>query len=382
MRPNNARPPMSRVSLFTLLFELSAFVRTNLVALGVIFILLGLPFVVRLIPGALADTSTPISIATFGGAVPENFNTLASSSTSSTTPTGFGFVEAGSNANTSYTAGTGSGNAGDTYSFGAASNTERAFGGLQSGTLIPTIGASFTNNTGGTITSLDISYTGEQWRIGNTLAARDDRLDFQYSLDATTLSTGTWTDVNALDFTNIVKTALTAGPLDGNNAANRIAISNSISGLSIANGATFFIRWTDFNATGADDGLAVDDFSLTANGNPGDTAPMVNNTIPANGATNVAPDANISITFSENVDVGSSWFEIACATSGVRQVTDTVVSGGPLTFTIDPNTDFAGSETCTVTVFSTQVSDQDSSDPPDQMESNAVFSFTVATPPP
>jgi hypothetical protein len=40
------------------------------------------------------------------------------------------------------------GNTGDTYSFGAASNTERAFGGLQSGSLNPTIGAAFTNNTG------------------------------------------------------------------------------------------------------------------------------------------------------------------------------------------------------------------------------------------
>ena len=32
---------------------------------------------------------------------------------------------------------------------------------------------------------------------------------------------------------------------------------------SIANGATVWIRWTDVDVTGADDGLAVDDFSLT-----------------------------------------------------------------------------------------------------------------------
>lgn len=40
----------------------------------------------------------------------------------------------------------------------------------------------------------------------------------------------------------------------------------------IAAGATFWIRWTDFNAAGADDGLAIDNFSLTAIGqsaNPG-----------------------------------------------------------------------------------------------------------------
>jgi hypothetical protein len=34
--------------------------------------------------------------------------------------------------------------------------------------------------------------------------------------------------------------------------------------LSIANGATFWIRWSDFDASGADDGIGVDDFSITA----------------------------------------------------------------------------------------------------------------------
>ena len=34
-------------------------------------------------------------------------------------------------------------------------------------------------------------------------------------------------------------------------------------GLSIADGSTFWIRWIDFNATGSDDGLGVDDFSMS-----------------------------------------------------------------------------------------------------------------------
>jgi hypothetical protein len=53
------------------------------------------------------------------------------------------------------------------------------------------------------------------------------------------------------------------GALNGNSAANRTAISSSITSLSIAIGATFWIRWTDLNASGSDDGLSVDDFSLT-----------------------------------------------------------------------------------------------------------------------
>jgi uncharacterized repeat protein (TIGR01451 family) len=329
-----------------------------------------------------ADTGAgSISLTTFGSAVTENFDSLANTGTTNTTlPTGWYITEQGGGArdNEQYGADNGVSGTGDIYSYGTTASTERALGGLLSGTLVPFFGAKFTNNTGGTITSIDISYMGEEWRLGT--AGRTDRIDFEISTNATDLTTGTYTAVDPLDFTT--PNTSTVGAKDGNAVGNRIAISSSITGLSIASGATFFIRWTDFNATLADDGLAVDDFSLTANGNPGDTAPLVNSTMPTNGATNVAADANISITFSENVNVGSSWFEISCTTSGSRQVTDTSVTGGPLTFTIDPNTDFAGSEMCTVTVFANQVSDQDVNDPPDQMQSNAVFSFTVATPPP
>src|SRR5689334_9450249 len=162
-------------------------------------------------------SGTPISLTTPNVAYTQDFNTLASTGTSSTVPSGWLFSESGTNANTTYTAGTGSGNAGDTYSFGAASNTERAFGSLQSGSLNPTIGAAFTNNTGGTITSLAIAYTGEQWRLGAT--GRTDRLDFQYSLDASSLATGTWTDVNSLDFNGPIN-AGTVGALNGNDPLN------------------------------------------------------------------------------------------------------------------------------------------------------------------
>jgi predicted extracellular nuclease len=338
-------------------------------------ILIAASVIAMLIPAASADTATPVSITTFGTAVTENFNTLASAGTSSTTPTGFGFVEALANANTTYTAGTGSSNTGDTYSFGAASNPERALGGLQSGTLIPTIGASFTNNTGGTITSLDISYTGEQWRLGTL--ARVDRLDFQISTDATLLSNGTWTDVNTLDFT-APTTGPTIGALDGNAAANRTAISSTITGLSITNGATFFIRWNDLNATGADDGLAVDDFSLTANGTPGDTPPSVTATSPTNGATDVAAGSNISITFSESVNATTSSFTIECPTGTPR--TFTLSSSPSTTFTLDPTTDLPASTICTVTVLANQITDQDTNDPPDNMTSDFVFSFTTVAP--
>jgi hypothetical protein len=205
-----------------------------------------------------ASKLQPQVLLTGSGTYIEDFNTLASTGTSSTVPAGWAFLESGTNADGNYNTGTGSSNIGDTYSFGAASSTERAFGGLRSGTLIPIIGANFTNNTGFTITQVPISYIGEQWRLG--AVARADRLDFQYSLDATSLSTGTWTDINSLDFSSPFTSTL--GALDGNAAANRTLITFTISSLSISNGSTFWIRWIDFDATGSDDGLAIDDFSI------------------------------------------------------------------------------------------------------------------------
>lgn len=204
----------------------------------------------------------PFSIAAVNTAYNENFDGLAQTGNSSTTPTAWTRAEGGSAANTIYTANNGGSTTGDTYSYGATGSSDRAMGGLRTGTLAPTIGAYFRNDTAATLNSLQIAYTGEEWRLGTAGRAIPDRLDFQYSTNATSLTTGTWTDVDALDFSTPVNT--TVGSKDGNNAANRTAISNTINGLSIAPGATFWIRWNDFDATGADDGLAVDDFSITA----------------------------------------------------------------------------------------------------------------------
>ena len=226
------------------------------------------PTVIALLLGvmlAAGPAAGQVSIPTLGVPLTENFDTLANTGTSSSTPTGWTFAETGTNAEGTYGTSTGSSNTGNTYSFGALSSTERAFGGLLSSSLIPTVGASFQNDAGAVLTSLTISYTGEQWRLG--ALARVDKLDFQYSLDATSLTTGTWIDVDALDFIAPV-TGPTVGALDGNDAANRTGLTNSIGALNIANGATFWIRWTDFNASSSDDGLGVDDFSLTAQGYP------------------------------------------------------------------------------------------------------------------
>jgi len=203
----------------------------------------------------------------FNGSYSQDFDTLATAGSSSILPADWLILETGTNANSTYTAGTGSSNTGDTYSFGASGSSERALGGLQSGSLIPSFGTSFTNNTGAAITSLTVSYQGEQWRLGS--AGRADRLDFQYSLDATSLSAGTWLDVDSLDFSSST-TAIPLGVLDGN--TNSGLINTTISGINILAGATFWFRWQDFNASGADDGLAIDNFSIATGITPPPTA--------------------------------------------------------------------------------------------------------------
>jgi len=108
-----------------------------------------------------------------------------------------------------------------------------------------------------------------------------------------------------------------------------------------------------------------------------DSAPAVSSTSPASGASGVAVDAGLAITFSEPVDAAGAWFSISCASSGAHTAT---VSGGPETFTLDPDTDFAGGETCTTTIHAGQVTDQDTDDPPDAMAGDFTFSFTTVLP--
>ncbi|MCC6760610.1 MAG: endonuclease [Chitinophagaceae bacterium] len=223
-----------------------------------------------------ASAWAQVSITALSTAYTQNFNTLDNTTgvtgSSVALPTGWLIFENGTGTSPLqdglYAVDNGTLNNGNAYSYGAPSSTDRALGLLQSGSVNPSIGVAFTNNTGGVINSLTISYRGEMWRIGVTNRGGADRIDFQYSIDASSLSTGTWTDINSLDYSSSVISG-TTGPLDGNATGNFTNVSSSITGLNIPNGATFYLRWTDFNIASNDDGLGVDDFSLTAEGTPG-----------------------------------------------------------------------------------------------------------------
>ncbi|MCA9517169.1 MAG: HYR domain-containing protein, partial [Myxococcales bacterium] len=228
--------------------------------------------VVAAAPAALA--ADPVPLTALDAPVTEDFSALAATgSTGDTLPSGWVFLETGTGANATYGVGTGSSNSGNTYSFGAADAADRAFGSLLSGSVATRIGAAFVNDTGATITSVDVSYTGEMWRLGAT--GREDHYTVEYLVGATGLDdTGAWSGATALDFSTdalpctVDAACGTAGPKDGNAAAFRVAIAGTIDGLTLAPGETLWLRWTDFNASSSDDGLAIDDFSLTPRGGP------------------------------------------------------------------------------------------------------------------
>ena len=133
----------------------------------------------------------------------------------------------------------------------------------------------------------------------------------------------------------------------------------------------FFVNVT--NVTGA---AVVDSQGegTILNDDAADAAPEVASTFPVNGATDFPISANLTVTFSEPVNVTASWFTLACSTSGTVATT---FNGGPTTFTLDPGVTLVHGETCTLTVLANQVSDQDGNDPPENMVFNFIVGFTA-----
>lgn len=134
--------------------------------------------------------------------------------------------------------------------------------------------------------------------------------------------------------------------------------------------------WTnaewDVYAANTFDGLGAHTASCSGGA---DVPPVVSTVVPADGATDVALAANLTISFSEPVTVAGDWFQIACSASGTRTVSATAVTGGPASYTVNPNADFVTGETCQVTVYAAQVTDQDGA--PDGMAANFGSSFST-----
>jgi hypothetical protein len=125
-------------------------------------------------------------------------------------------------------------------------------------------GVQFVNNTGVPLTEFTVSYTGEQWRDGGN--ERLELVQFERSLSATSLTTGSWSTIG-LGFGFVIPvTSLTPTALDGNLAQNQRSFSIRQTGIQWAPGASLWLRWTDVDepTLRPESALAIDNFSFTA----------------------------------------------------------------------------------------------------------------------
>lgn len=224
---------------------------------------------------------------------------------------------------TALTVGNGSSNTGGFYSAGdtaTASRSDRALGSLLSSGSKPLyFGVKFVNNTGSTIVSATVSYSCEQWRRGNNNAGLKDTLLFEYSTNADSVQLGTWTGVPGLTGSS-VNSSTTTGALNGN--TNSSLVSGNITGLAIPNGATFWIRYNDFDVSpGSDDLLAVDDFSISFT-----TGSVAACAEPANSVTNVVLSAtgttSVSGSFTGTTPAADGYLVLLDSTATVPTIVD------------------------------------------------------------
>lgn len=201
----------------------------------------------------------------------ENFNGMGSSATA-TLPTGFRVNtssnwDTGTSATTQAAGTSGTGaltgtSAGGIYNFAngvTASSTDRALGFLTTGSFSSprNILFAFTNNTGSTVTEIDLAWVYEKYRSGTRA------FDWTFFHGATAIN---------------VNTAEASGnqsyAADGANAVvnppTSISKSFTITGLNITNGTTYYLSWayTGVGASTNAQGLAIDDFSITLKGAP------------------------------------------------------------------------------------------------------------------
>lgn len=229
----------------------------------------------------------PISLTQLNTAHVINFNSLASTGTTSSTPNvGCLFKETGTNANATYGIDLGTSNSGNTYSYGPSQNTDRALGTLASSSLTSTIGVYFVNNTNATISSVNIAFVMEQWRIGgrkpsgNPLVFTIDTSLFAYAINSGGVadkSGVTWNKISAL---NLLSKRLdsTSMALNGNDTVNQRNYNQNIT-VTLQPNDTIYFRWVDVRISGSNDGLAVDDLSLTPYSDAVDVSQLAINSV-------------------------------------------------------------------------------------------------------
>ena len=220
----------------------------------------------------------------------QNFDSLASSTTTTTVPWADNTTLPGWYASRAYVSGTtsafgpftwtsyrvagGENNSGSIYSFGTngvGPITDRALGSISSGTPKTNVfGVRIKNDTANSVGAITVSYTGEEWRNGGNTAVQTlafsygtSSVGFSSPIDTGTPGVNGWVGFAALNF-NTPVTGATAGVLDGNDPANRTIISPTVlTGVTLNPGDEIFLRWLDIDDSGNDHGFGIDDLTVS-----------------------------------------------------------------------------------------------------------------------
>ncbi|MEP6674531.1 MAG: T9SS type A sorting domain-containing protein [Ferruginibacter sp.] len=222
--------------------------------------------------GGMTQAKAQFSIAAAATNYSQDFNTLTTGTwTDNTTLSGWYAKTDATASITTYGANTGSTTTAGLYAFGVAGTnplTDRALGFAPSNAFTGAsavgkgyIGWRLKNNTGSTISSITVTWTGEQWRRDNA-AGQSLVLSYQQAATVTNLTAGTWTAAGST-FTSPQLSA-TALALDGNAPANRTAAISVTITVTILAGEEIMLRWEDLNDSGNDHLMAIDDISITA----------------------------------------------------------------------------------------------------------------------
>lgn len=201
----------------------------------------------------------------------------------------------------------GTGNGNSTSSTGSPANSggvwglgispDFSLGALCSGSASTvTFQVSFVNNTAGTISSLNVAYDFEQWRW-----AGGNNNGF------TVTQTGLGTAV----VSGLSQASSSTGGTNGVVSTTHKSIS--LTGLSVAPGASFSFKWSISDGSGSDNAVAVDNFSITADGN----APLA--TITQNPLADTAcVGTATNFTVTANNATGYQWQEFTTAWNNIN----------------------------------------------------------------
>ena len=217
--------------------------------------------------GTALPAAAAVSLTSVASGYSQSFDSLASTGSSvpwanDSTLAGWSLYTTAGTAIATYNTGTGSGNTGAFYSFGAAGSSERALGGVGSNAASGYIVLALTNNTALTLDSATVRFDGEQWRNGGNTSAQT--MDLAHGFGAS-YATAVWSGPTPAWASPV--TGATAAAIDGNTAGKVAGVTQTIT-TAWAPGETLWLRWTERNDVGADHGLAIDNLSVSVTAVP------------------------------------------------------------------------------------------------------------------